>query len=74
MINAEGGVNGRKIKIVSPDDGYLPPKSVEVTRQLVEQENVLLMPAARDRPTRLCTSTSIRRRCLSSSLGCGQMG
>ena len=51
MINAEGGVNGRKIKIVSLDDGYLPPKSVEVTRQLVEQENVLLMYMPLGTPT-----------------------
>ncbi len=38
MINAEGGVNGRKIVWVSLDDGYSPPKTVEQTRKLVEQE------------------------------------
>jgi branched-chain amino acid transport system substrate-binding protein len=42
-INAEGGINGRKIKLISLDDGYSPPKTVEQTRKLVEQEEVLLM-------------------------------
>jgi branched-chain amino acid transport system substrate-binding protein len=42
-INAEGGVNGRKIKLISLDDGYSPPKAVEQTRKLVEQEEVLLI-------------------------------
>ncbi len=51
MINADGGVNGRKVKIISLDDGYLPPKSVEVTRQLVEQEKVLLLYMPLGTPT-----------------------
>jgi branched-chain amino acid transport system substrate-binding protein len=42
MINAEGGINGRKIIFISLDDGYSPPKTVEQTRRLVEQEGVLL--------------------------------
>jgi branched-chain amino acid transport system substrate-binding protein len=42
-VNAEGGVNGRKIKFISLDDAYSPPKTVEQTRKLVEQEEVLLM-------------------------------
>ena len=42
-INAEGGINGRKIKFISLDDAYSPPKTVEQTRKLVEQEEVLLM-------------------------------
>ena len=41
MINAQGGINGRKIKFISLDDGYSPPKTVECIRQLVEQEKVL---------------------------------
>jgi branched-chain amino acid transport system substrate-binding protein len=41
MINEQGGINGRKIKLISLDDGYSPPKTVEQTRKLVEQENVL---------------------------------
>jgi branched-chain amino acid transport system substrate-binding protein len=51
MVNAEGGVNGRKVKIISLDDGYVPPKSVEVTRQLVEQEKVLALYMPLGTPT-----------------------
>jgi branched-chain amino acid transport system substrate-binding protein len=42
-VNAAGGVNGRKIKFISRDDAYSPPKTVEQTRELVEQGDVLLM-------------------------------
>jgi branched-chain amino acid transport system substrate-binding protein len=42
-INAEGGVNGRKIKFISYDDGYSPPKTVEQARKLVESDEVLLV-------------------------------
>ena len=42
-VNADGGVNGRRIKLVSLDDGYSPPKAIEQTRKLVEQEEVLLI-------------------------------
>ena len=42
-INAEGGIRGRKINLISLDDGYSPPKTVEQTRKLVEQEEVLLI-------------------------------
>lgn len=37
----QGGVNGRKITLISLDDGYSPPKTMEGTRQLVERDNVL---------------------------------
>ena len=43
MIDEQGGVNGRKINFISRDDSYSPPKTVELVRQLVEQEQVLLM-------------------------------
>lgn len=43
MVNDRGGVNGRKIVFVSLDDGYSPPKTVEQTRKLVEQDEVLLI-------------------------------
>jgi branched-chain amino acid transport system substrate-binding protein len=43
MINDQGGVNGRKIRFISRDDGYSPPKTVEQVRQLVEQDQVLLL-------------------------------
>ena len=42
-INAEGGVNGRKINFISYDDGYSPPKTVEQARKLVESDEVLLI-------------------------------
>jgi ABC-type branched-subunit amino acid transport system substrate-binding protein len=41
MINDKGGINGRKVNLISLDDGYSPPKTVELIRQLVEQERVL---------------------------------
>lgn len=43
MINDQGGVNGRKLSLTSLDDGYSPPRTVEVIRRLVEQEQVLLL-------------------------------
>jgi branched-chain amino acid transport system substrate-binding protein len=42
-INAEGGINGRKIVFLSYDDGYSPPKAVEQARKLVESDEVLLV-------------------------------
>ncbi|MBR1125782.1 ABC transporter substrate-binding protein [Bradyrhizobium lablabi] len=42
-INAEGGINGRKINFVSYDDAYSPPKTVEQARKLVESDEVLLI-------------------------------
>src|SRR6476660_10148975 len=41
MVNAQGGVNGRKVRLISVDDGYSPPKTVEQTRKLVEEDQVL---------------------------------
>jgi branched-chain amino acid transport system substrate-binding protein len=40
MINQQGGINGRKVRLLSVDDGYSPPKTVEQTRKLVEEEGV----------------------------------
>jgi branched-chain amino acid transport system substrate-binding protein len=42
-VNAEGGINGRKINFISYDDGYSPPKTVEQVRKLVESDEVLLV-------------------------------
>src|SRR6201990_3402063 len=42
-INAEGGINGRKINFISYDDGYSPPKTVEQARKLVESDEVLIV-------------------------------
>ena len=51
MINAQGGVNGRKIKWISYDDGYSPPKTVEMTRRLVEEDHVLFVAGPVGTPT-----------------------
>jgi branched-chain amino acid transport system substrate-binding protein len=40
MINDQGGINGRKINLLSLDDGYSPPKTAELARRLVEQDEV----------------------------------
>ncbi|MGE5159632.1 MAG: ABC transporter substrate-binding protein [Gemmatimonas sp.] len=42
-INAEGGINGRKIKFITYDDAYSPPKAIEQARKLVEDDGVLLI-------------------------------
>ncbi|MBC7803733.1 MAG: ABC transporter substrate-binding protein [Candidatus Parcubacteria bacterium] len=43
MVNEQGGVNGRRINWISYDDGYSPPKTVEMARKLVEQDEVLFI-------------------------------
>jgi branched-chain amino acid transport system substrate-binding protein len=42
-VNDEGGINGRKLNLITLDDGYSPPKTVEMTRRLVEQDEVLFI-------------------------------
>jgi branched-chain amino acid transport system substrate-binding protein len=51
MVNDEGGVNGRKIDFISYDDAYSPPKTVEMTRKLVEQDQVFLDAGPLGTPT-----------------------
>src|SRR5439155_688583 len=51
MVNDEGGINGRKLNFVSLDDGYAPPKTVEMARQLLEQEQVLFLFQTLGTPT-----------------------
>lgn len=51
MINDQGGVNGRKIKWISYDDAYSPPKTVEMTRRLVEEDHVLFLSGSVGTPT-----------------------
>ena len=50
MINEQGGINGRKITFISYDDGYSPPKTVEMTRKLVESDEVLFIAGAARHP------------------------
>jgi branched-chain amino acid transport system substrate-binding protein len=51
MINDQGGINGRKITFFSYDDGYSPPKTIEMTRKLVEEDEVLFIAGAVGTPT-----------------------
>ena len=51
MVNDQGGVNGHKIDFISYDDGYSPPKTVEMARRLVEQDQVLLIFQSLGTPT-----------------------
>jgi branched-chain amino acid transport system substrate-binding protein len=51
MINDQGGVNGRKINLISLDDAYSPPKTVEQTRRLVEQDDVAAIFGTLGSPT-----------------------
>jgi branched-chain amino acid transport system substrate-binding protein len=51
MINEQGGINGRKINFISLDDGYSPPKTVEQTRRLVEEEGVAFIFQGLGTPT-----------------------
>ncbi|HEY7004844.1 MAG TPA: ABC transporter substrate-binding protein [Sphingomicrobium sp.] len=51
MINEQGGVTGRKITMISLDDGYSPPKTVEQTRKLVEEDQVLALSGSLGTPT-----------------------
>jgi ABC-type branched-subunit amino acid transport system substrate-binding protein len=51
MVNEEGGVAGRKITFISLDDGYTPPKTVEQTRRLVEEDEVAFLFSGFGTPT-----------------------
>jgi branched-chain amino acid transport system substrate-binding protein len=61
-VNDEGGVNGRKIDFVSLDDGYTPPKTVELTRRLVEQDQVLAMFGSEGTPTQIAVQPYLNSR------------
>ncbi|MGP0094209.1 MAG: ABC transporter substrate-binding protein [Xanthobacteraceae bacterium] len=51
MLNEQGGVNGRKINLISLDDGYSPPRTVEQHRKMVEEDNVLAIIGTMGTPT-----------------------
>jgi ABC-type branched-subunit amino acid transport system substrate-binding protein len=55
FLNDQGGINGRKIKLLSLDDGYSPPKTVEQTRRLVEEEGVAFIYQQLGTPTSMAT-------------------
>ncbi len=50
-VNKVGGINGRHVRLIVLDDGYSPPKTVEATRRLVEDDNVLMMYGSVGTPT-----------------------
>jgi len=52
-INKEGGINGRKINVISYDDGYSPPKTVEMVRKLVESDEVQFLFSTFGTPTNM---------------------
>ena len=55
MLNSKGGINGRKVNLLSLDDGYSPPKTIEQTRKMVEQDEVLAIMNALGTPTNSAT-------------------
>jgi len=62
MLNEQGGVNGRKIRLISLDDGYSPPKTVEQTRKLVEQEQVAFIFSPLGTPTNTAIQKYLNQR------------
>jgi branched-chain amino acid transport system substrate-binding protein len=55
MVNERGGINGRKLKLISLDDGYSPPRAVEQTRKLIEDEQVFALFHSLGTPTNSAT-------------------
>ncbi|HEX4114223.1 MAG TPA: ABC transporter substrate-binding protein [Stellaceae bacterium] len=53
MVNEQGGVNGRKIDLIALDDGYIPAKTVEDVRRLIELDHVLFMYGQLGTPTNI---------------------
>jgi len=43
MINEQGGIDGRMLRMITLDDGYVPPKTVELTRRLIEEDKVAFL-------------------------------
>ena len=62
MINAHGGINGRHVRFISLDDGCSPPKTLELTRRLVEEENVLAIMGSFGTPTNAAIQTYLNER------------
>jgi ABC-type branched-subunit amino acid transport system substrate-binding protein len=54
-INAKGGVHGRKLKLISRDDGYDPDRSVAQTTKLIEEDKVFALIGAVGTPTTTAT-------------------
>jgi len=57
MVNDKGGIHGRKVEVISLDDGFSPPKAVEQTRKLVEGEEVFAIFMPLGSPTSAATQS-----------------
>ena len=62
MVNARGGINGRKIKFISLDDELSPPRTVEHHRRLVEEENVFAVIGTLGTPTNAAVQRYLNQR------------
>jgi branched-chain amino acid transport system substrate-binding protein len=62
MINDQGGINGRKINLISADDGYLPWRTGNETRKLIEVEHVAFMFGSIGTPTQLAVAHYLNER------------
>jgi branched-chain amino acid transport system substrate-binding protein len=62
MINAAGGINGRKVTLVSLDDAFTPAKTVQQTRKLVEDDDVLAIVGSVGTPTNLSVAKYLNSR------------
>jgi branched-chain amino acid transport system substrate-binding protein len=61
MLNEQGGVNGRKLTLISLDNGYSPPKALEGARRLVEQEHVLAIMGTLGTPPNVAAQRYLAR-------------
>lgn len=61
MINAQGGINGRQVRLLSLDDAYNPPRTVEQVRRLVEREEVLAISGSNGAATNLAVRDYLRQ-------------
>jgi uncharacterized protein YecT (DUF1311 family) len=62
MINDQGGINGRKINLISVDDGYLPWRTANETRKLIEVERVAFIFGSIGTPTQLAVASYLNER------------
>jgi len=62
MINEKGGINGRRVNFISLDDGYSPPKTLEQTRRLVEQDDILAIMGSFGTPPNAAIQTYLNER------------
>ncbi|MGE4337133.1 MAG: ABC transporter substrate-binding protein [Pigmentiphaga sp.] len=62
QLNEQGGINGRKIRLITLDDGYSPPRTMEQTRRLVERDQVLFIAMPFGSPTNAATQRYLNGR------------